>query len=97
MYLFQLVLGFVFFFSDKYPGMELLGSRGFAGGTSGKEPACQCRKHKRHRLHPWIGTIPWRRAGQPTPVFLPGESHRQRSLAGYSTQGSKELDMTEAI
>ena len=33
---------------------------------------------------PWVGTIPWRRAWQPTPVFLPGESHGQRSLAGYS-------------
>ena len=35
-------------------------------------------------LDPWVGTIPWRRARQPTPVFLPGESHWQRSLAGYS-------------
>ena len=33
---------------------------------------------------PWVGKIPWRRAWQPTPVFLPGESHGQRSLAGYS-------------
>ena len=40
--------------------------------------------------------IPWRRAWQPTPVFLPGESHGQRSLAGYSPQGHKELDTTEA-
>ena len=32
----------------------------------------------------WVGKVPWRRAGQPTPVFLPGESHGQRSLAGYS-------------
>ena len=37
----------------------------------------------------------WRRAQQPIPVFLPGESHGQRSLAGYSTWGHKELDMTE--
>ena len=33
---------------------------------------------------PWVGKIPWRRALQPTPVFLPGESHGQRSLAGHS-------------
>ena len=39
--------------------------------------------------------IPWRRAWQPTPVFLPGESHRQRSLVGYSPQGCKESDMTK--
>ena len=45
---------------------------GILGGTSGKEPACQCRRHKRHRFDLWIGKIPWRRAWQPTPVFLPG-------------------------
>ena len=39
--------------------------------------------------------IPWRRAWQPTPVFLAGESHGQRSLAGYSPWGCKESDMTE--
>ena len=41
--------------------------------------------------------VPWRRAWQPTPVFLPGESHGQRSLAGYSPWGCKELDMTERL
>ena len=50
---------------------------GFPGGTSSKEPTCQCR---RHGLNPWVGKIPWRRAWQPSPVFLPGESHGQRSL-----------------
>ena len=40
--------------------------------------------------------IPWRRAWQPTPVFLPGDSHGQRSLVGYSPWGRKESDMTEA-
>ena len=44
---------------------------------------------------PWIGMIPWRREWQPTPVFLPGESHGQRSLGGYSPWGHKELDMTD--
>ena len=38
----------------------------------------------------------WRRKWQPTPLFLPGESHGQRSLAGYSPEGRKELNMTEA-
>ena len=40
---------------------------------------------------------PWRRVWQPTPVFLPGEPHGQRSLAGYSTWGRKELDTTEQL
>ena len=43
------------------------------------------------------GLIPWRRAWQSTPVFLPGESHGQRSLAGYSPWSHKELDMTEQL
>ena len=46
---------------------------------SGKESTCQC---KRHRSDPWVGKIPWSRKWQPTPVFLPGEFHRQRSLGG---------------
>ena len=58
------------------------------GWLSGKEPICQCR---RCRLDPWVGKIPWRRKWQPTPVFLPGKSHGQRSLVGYSPWGSKEL------
>ena len=41
---------------------------------------------------PWVGKIPWRRKWQPSPVFLPGKSHRQRSLAGYSSWGHKESD-----
>ena len=45
----------------------------------------------------WVGKIPWRRKWQPTPVFLPGESHGQRSLVGYSPWGGKELDMTEQL
>ena len=57
---------------------------GFPGSANGKEPACQCSKHKRCRFNPWVGKIPWRRAWQPTPVFLPGKSQGQRSLEGYS-------------
>jgi len=56
---------------------------GFSSGTSGKELACQFRRHKRLGFDPWVGKIPWRRARIPAPVFLPGESHGQRSLAGY--------------
>ena len=49
-----------------------------------KNLPCQCRRHKRHGFYPWVVKIPWRRAWQSTPAFLPGESHRQRSLVGYS-------------
>ena len=50
-------------------------------------------RYKRCKFDPWVRKIPWRRARQPTPVFLPGESHGQRSLAGYSPWGHKELDI----
>ena len=69
----------------------------FPGGPSGKERACQCRKHKRFGFDPWVRKIPWRRAWQPTPVFLPGESHGQRSLGGCSPWGRKKLDTTERL
>ena len=59
----------------------------FQGGASGKEPACQCGRHKGHGFNPWLGKIPWRRAWQPNPVFLPEESHGQGSLMGYSPYG----------
>jgi len=71
-------------------------SKGFPGGTSGKEPSCQCSRQKRHGFGPWVRKIPWRRARQLTPVFLPGESHGQRSLTGYTVHSFTELDMTEA-
>ena len=45
----------------------------------------------------WVGKIPWRRAWQLTPAFLPGESHGRRSLAGYSPRGHKGSDMTERL
>ena len=54
----------------------------------------QCRRHRKCRFDPCVWKMPWRRKGQPTPVFLPGKSHGQRSLAGYSPRGRKELDMT---
>ena len=54
-----------------------------------------CLQCRRPRFNPWVGKIPWRREGLPTPVVLPGEFHGQRSLAGYSPRGCKESDMTE--
>ena len=68
-----------YFFEENYKHI-----RSFPGG--GKEPAfavsCQCRRHKRCRFDPWVGKISWRREWQHTPVFLPGEFHRQKSLVG---------------
>ena len=68
---------------------------GFPGGASGKERACQCRRHKRRWFDSWVGKIPWGRAWQSTLVFLPRESHGQRNLVGYSPYGHRESDMIE--
>ena len=59
---------------------------GLSWWFSGKESACQCR---RCGFDLWVGKIPWRRKQQPTPVFLPGEFHGQRSLVGYSSWSHK--------
>ena len=66
---------------------------GFPGGASGKESSCQHRSCKRHGLDPWVGEIPWSEIWNPTPVFLPGKFHRQRSQAGYSPRGRKRNDL----
>ena len=57
-------------------------------GASGTEPTCQCRRYKRHVFDPWVGKIPWRRAWQPTPVFLPGESPWPEEPGGLWSTGS---------
>ena len=62
---------------------------GFPGGSVGKESACSGR---RSGFDPWVGKITSSRKWQPTPVFLPGEFHGQRSLTGYSLWGHKESD-----
>ena len=56
-----------------------------------------CLRCRRLGFDPWVGKIPWRRAWQPTSVFLPGESHGQRSLVGYSPCRCKEPDTTERL
>ena len=56
---------------------------------SGRESGCQYRTHRRPWFESWVRKIPWRRTWQPTPVFLPGKFHGQRSLAGYSSQGHR--------
>ena len=63
---------------------------------SGKEPTCQRWRNKRCGFNLWVGKIPWRRAWQLTPIFLPGESHGQRSLVGYSPRGHTESVTTKA-
>ena len=49
----------------------LFNNWGFSGCATGKEPPHQCKRHKRLRFYPWIGKIPWKKAWQLTPVFLP--------------------------
>ena len=60
--------------------INLPDANGIPAGSDGKESACQCR---RCGFDPWVRKTPWRRAWQPTPVCLPGESHGQRSPVGY--------------
>ena len=67
---------------------------GLPSWFSGRESACQCRRHRRLWFKPWVGKIPWKREWQPTLVFLLGESHGQRSPVGYSPGSCKELDTT---
>ena len=69
---------------------------GFPGGASGKEPSCQCRRHKRCGFDPWVGKVPRRRAWQPTPVFLPGESPWTEEPGRLGPLGCKELNTSEA-
>ena len=64
---------------------------GLPGGSVVKNLQC-----RRPRFDPWVGKMPWRRAWQPASVLFPGESHGQRSLAGYSRQGRTESDTTKA-
>ena len=64
--------------------------RGSPGGASGKEPTCQCRRHKRCRFDPLVGKILWRQQGNPLQC-----SHGQRSIEGYSPWGHRESDTTE--
>ena len=65
------------------------GQVGLPRWHSGKEPTCWCTRHRKTRFCPWIRKIHWRRKWQLAPVFLPGKSHGQRSLAGYSPWGRR--------
>ena len=68
----------------------------FPGDSVGKESACNAGDTGDMGLISGCGKISWRKTWQPTPVFLPGQFHVQRSLAGYSPCGRKESDMTKA-
>ena len=67
----------------------------FPGGATGEEPTCQCRSCKSPGFSLWVGKIPWRRAWQPTPVFLPGESPWTEEPGGLQSWSHKESDMTQ--
>ena len=69
----------------------------FVGGSEVKNPSASAGDTGDVGVNPWVGKIPWSRKQQLTPVFLLGESHGQRSLAGYSPWGHKELDTTERL
>ena len=70
-----------------------MGKKSFPGSSDGKESATM----QEIWVRPLVGKIPWRREWQSSPVFLPGESHGQRSLVGYSPGGRKESDTTERL
>ena len=63
----------------------------------GKESVCNARDTEDLDFDPWVRKIPWRRKWQPTPVFLPGKFHGQRSLAGYGPWSCKQWDRTEEL
>ena len=65
----------------------------FPGGSDSKVSICKAV----NRFSPWVRKILWRRKWQPTPVFLPGEFHGQRSLVGYSPWGRKKSNITKRL
>ena len=63
----------------------------FPGGSTGKEPTCQCKRCKGCRFNPWVRKIAWRKAWQPTPVFLPGESPWTEESGWLQSTGSQRV------
>ena len=74
-----------------------LPTRGFPGGTSGKNAPVNAGDETDPGSTPWVGKIPWRRRWQPTPALLPRKFHGWRSLVGYSPWGRKESETTERL
>ena len=81
-------LNIFFNISLKYNLQLIVFSKGFSGDSDGKESACNAGDG----FDPWVRKIPWRREWLPTPVFLPGKSHRQRSLGGYRESDTTTTD-----
>ena len=65
---------------------------GFPGGAGGNEPACQRRRHKKCGFSPWVGKTPWRRARQPTPIFL---SRKSKDRAAWQLQSMRLQSQTQ--
>ena len=86
-------LPFLFSYFSKH-GSNFCWFKDFPGGSDGKSV---CLQWGRPGFSPWVRKIPWRRKWHPTPVLLPGKSHGQRSLIGYSPWGNKESDLTEQL
>ena len=89
---------FIWFFFPMFPFAQMISCMCTFSWTISPlfwRVACQWRRHRRRGFDPWVRNIPWRRKLQPTPVFLPGESHGQRSLVRYGPWGCKQLDTTE--
>jgi len=63
----------------------------FMGGSTSKEPTCQCRRHRRPGFEPWVGKISWRRKWQSTLVFFPEKSYEQKSLVSYKSLGLQRV------
>ena len=83
---------------DGQGGLACCGSWGHKeSDTAERLNWTKCRRLRRHWFNPWIRKIFWRRKWQSTPAFLPGKSHGQRSLVGYSPWGHKESDTTEQL
>ena len=82
--------------SDTTEATQQQQQQGFPGGASGKEPACQCRRCKRYGFDPQVGKISWRRAWQPTAVFLPRESRGQSHRVKKSQTQLKQLSTHRA-
>ena len=76
---------------ELYGGM---GGKGFPDGSVEKNLPASCR---RPDFDPWVEKIPWRGKWQSIPIFLPGKFHGQRSLAGYSACGCKDLEATKHV
>ena len=73
--------------------LSLYPHHGLPGGSDSKESTC----NSGDQIDPWVRKIPWRREWQPIPVFFPRKSHGQRSLAGYSPRGYKNVNTTEQL